>query len=357
MTDIGQLLRQTREAQELSLADVEEQTRIRQRYLNALESGDWDDMPNDVVARGFLRTYTRLLGLDEDEVLSQLEATQPPITTDAAITDEAVTEAVATPGYHPIELDLYENSIHRSQRTRRWFGLSLIPVIILAYLIYQFALPLLLDRSNGSVAAATPVATLPPEGTPPATPQIVIGETPTSPLPISSPTPDATTATAPESTSTSEPTPTTTATPARQLVLEMNVVLFSWVQISTDGEIVEEALLREPYQGRYVAYTQLELLTGNAAGVELTLNGEPLPPMGEPGEIVALIWTLEGDDIVVTTPTPEPEVTEPPPTPLEPGAGETATPSAEPPSAEPPSAEPPSAEPPSAEGEESPATE
>ncbi|MCP4165769.1 MAG: helix-turn-helix domain-containing protein [Chloroflexi bacterium] len=351
MTDIGQLLRQTREAQELSLADVEEQTRIRQRYLSALETGDWDDMPNDVVARGFLRTYTRFLGLDDDEVLSQLDAAQPPTTTDAATTDEAVTEAVATPGYHPIELDLYENSIQRSQRMRRWlgFGLSLIPVIILAYLIYQFALPLLLDRSDRSGAAATPVATLPPEGTPPATPQIVIVDAPASPLPTSSPTPDATTATTPESTSTPEssPTPTTTATPAQQLILDMNVVLFSWVQISTDGEIVEEALLREPYQGRYVAYTQLELLTGNAAGLELTLNGEPLPPLGEPGEIVALIWTLEGDDIVVTTPTPEPEVTEPPPTPLEPGAGETATATAETPPAEAPPAE----------GEESPTAE
>ena len=77
MMDLGQLLRQKREAQELSLADVEEQTRIRQRYLSALESDDWDDLPNEVVARGFLRTYASFLGLDPDELLAQVDSEQP----------------------------------------------------------------------------------------------------------------------------------------------------------------------------------------------------------------------------------------------------------------------------------------
>ena len=63
MMEVGQLLRQTREAQELSLADVEEQTRIRQSFLIALESGNWDDLPNEVVARGFLRNYAAVSGL------------------------------------------------------------------------------------------------------------------------------------------------------------------------------------------------------------------------------------------------------------------------------------------------------
>lgn len=51
MIEIGQLLRQARESKDLSLADVEAETRIRQRYLNALESGDWDELPNRVAAR------------------------------------------------------------------------------------------------------------------------------------------------------------------------------------------------------------------------------------------------------------------------------------------------------------------
>jgi cytoskeleton protein RodZ len=69
MSELGRLLAEARAAKELSLADVEAATRIRQKYLEALETGAYTALPRGAVARGFLRTYARFLGLDEADTL------------------------------------------------------------------------------------------------------------------------------------------------------------------------------------------------------------------------------------------------------------------------------------------------
>jgi Helix-turn-helix domain len=61
---IGSVLKQTRERQELDIKTVEERTKIRIKYLRALENEDWDVLPNPAYARAFLRAYADLLGLD-----------------------------------------------------------------------------------------------------------------------------------------------------------------------------------------------------------------------------------------------------------------------------------------------------
>ena len=65
---LGQRLREAREAKELSLADVEQATRIRLKYVEALEQGDYTSM-TPVQAQGFLRNYARFLGLDLELLL------------------------------------------------------------------------------------------------------------------------------------------------------------------------------------------------------------------------------------------------------------------------------------------------
>ena len=64
MSELGRLLYEARTAKQLSLADIEAVTRIRQRYLEALENGDYASLPRGTVARGFVRTYAAYLGLD-----------------------------------------------------------------------------------------------------------------------------------------------------------------------------------------------------------------------------------------------------------------------------------------------------
>ncbi|MBX3012848.1 MAG: helix-turn-helix domain-containing protein [Caldilineaceae bacterium] len=69
--DLGGLLRERREAMGASLAEVETATRIRQKYLAALEADEWNLLPGEVVGRGFLRNYATYLGLDPTEAVER----------------------------------------------------------------------------------------------------------------------------------------------------------------------------------------------------------------------------------------------------------------------------------------------
>lgn len=68
---VGNKLREARTRRKLRLADVEEATKIRGRYLQAIESDEWDQLPEDTYARAFIRTYGRFLGLDGDRLAEE----------------------------------------------------------------------------------------------------------------------------------------------------------------------------------------------------------------------------------------------------------------------------------------------
>lgn len=71
---IGPILRERREAMGVTLAEAEVATRIRQKYLSALESDEWDLVPGEVVGRGFLRNYATYLGLEPTEMIDRRRA-------------------------------------------------------------------------------------------------------------------------------------------------------------------------------------------------------------------------------------------------------------------------------------------
>ncbi|HEY7590609.1 MAG TPA: helix-turn-helix domain-containing protein [Candidatus Limnocylindrales bacterium] len=60
-----------RERKGVDLARAERDTKIRARYLDALEQGDWRALPGTVYTKGFLRNYALYLGLDPDEVIRE----------------------------------------------------------------------------------------------------------------------------------------------------------------------------------------------------------------------------------------------------------------------------------------------
>jgi cytoskeletal protein RodZ len=66
---LGEVLRAAREAKGVDLVRVERETKIRERYLSALESGDYRDLPGAVYTRGFLRNYGAYLGLDPEYLI------------------------------------------------------------------------------------------------------------------------------------------------------------------------------------------------------------------------------------------------------------------------------------------------
>lgn len=76
MQTLGQRLKAAREAQKLTLEKAFQATRIRVTYLRALEDDDLSVMPSPVQARGYLRNYAEYLGLNLDQLLEEVRASQ-----------------------------------------------------------------------------------------------------------------------------------------------------------------------------------------------------------------------------------------------------------------------------------------
>lgn len=68
---VGNKLREARKRRKLSLEQVEDATKIRGRYLQAIENDEWGLLPGDTYARAFVRTYGRFLGLDGDRLAEE----------------------------------------------------------------------------------------------------------------------------------------------------------------------------------------------------------------------------------------------------------------------------------------------
>jgi cytoskeleton protein RodZ len=68
---IGSILRQARERRQIELSDVEDATRIRARFLRAIEDEEWDALPGGFYTRGFIRTYASFLGLDGERLAEE----------------------------------------------------------------------------------------------------------------------------------------------------------------------------------------------------------------------------------------------------------------------------------------------
>jgi cytoskeleton protein RodZ len=69
--EIGATLREARVRKGLTLVQVEEDTKIRSKYLQALENEEFGDLPGEAYAKGFLRSYATYLGLDAQVILEE----------------------------------------------------------------------------------------------------------------------------------------------------------------------------------------------------------------------------------------------------------------------------------------------
>lgn len=68
---VGRTLRETRTRRKIDLADVEAATKIRGRYLRAIENEEWDLLPGETYARAFIRAYADHLGLDGERLAEE----------------------------------------------------------------------------------------------------------------------------------------------------------------------------------------------------------------------------------------------------------------------------------------------
>jgi cytoskeleton protein RodZ len=74
MPSIGETLREARMRQRLDIADVEARTKIRAKYLRALENEEFGMLPGPTFVKTFLRTYAEMLGLDPHVLVEEYRA-------------------------------------------------------------------------------------------------------------------------------------------------------------------------------------------------------------------------------------------------------------------------------------------
>lgn len=96
--DIGATLKDARRRIGMDVKEAEERTKIRARYLRALEAEDWEVLPAPAYVRGFLRTYGALLGLDGERLADEFRRRHEAPAAPAAPASEAVLRRRSRPG-------------------------------------------------------------------------------------------------------------------------------------------------------------------------------------------------------------------------------------------------------------------
>src|ERR1700761_1243788 len=71
MAEIGATLREARMRARIDISEVEVRTKIRAKYLRAMENEEWDMLPGPIYVKSFLRTYSDFLGLDSRMLIDE----------------------------------------------------------------------------------------------------------------------------------------------------------------------------------------------------------------------------------------------------------------------------------------------
>ena len=307
LEEIGSILKTQRKHLGFTIPNVEDQIFIPERYLIAIENGSLEELPSTVQGKGMVKNYAQFLGLDpEPLLLGYADVLQKRL----AKSREGIPDVKTS---SPLQV-----SIKRflASPTILWVG-----VVILIGSITLWAGTLIFG-AGGSSAEVT--ATIPgvsdillPTSTHSATPEapistlseIEVDITPTlegDKIPVDN----------------AEATPTPGITGNEKVQVQLIILQRTWVRVIVDNILAYEGRLLPGSVKLFGGELSIEVLTGNAAGVEVIYNQRDLGAMGLYGEVIDRVFTAEG----IATPTPTISAT---PTPSDtPEASITPTPTA-----------------------------
>jgi cytoskeletal protein RodZ len=269
MQELGDLLRKAREAKGVTLADAEDATRIRARYLEALEYGDEHTLPGRVYVEGFVRNYAAYLGLSPRQAMERYRAAHQEMGPEMPSLHASI-HAVPMPG--------------PGRWLRVLIALALVALLVAGGVYLGNLLPpVSLDLSGLNLPGASPQPTATPDAEP--APEEA---TPTPmPAPTSAPTP------APPETPTPAPTAAPTATRVSEIRVQVRLTDRAWLRVTLDGAVAFEGLLEAGENRTWLARDEAGILSGNAGGTEVTVDGVLRGPMGPPGQVVEMTWTRQ----------------------------------------------------------------
>ncbi len=300
MESVGEFFRQVRETKGLTIDEVASKTRIRSDFVKALEDGNFAKLPDQVFARGFVRSYARSLGLDEDDAIHRF--------------------AQSAGSFYDKQGErerLRQRQVEEDRRRR-----ANRKAVTIAIMIAVLTLIFLLSREQSSVVVRRAASDAPPVSkksqpikesqnlplrseaqTDKAPATAKLPEPP--PIPVNPPaekTPPIPAAPPPRAAESIPPPAMPSAglsegplaglsvdgpvNSDEPLVLDLEATELSWVVVQIDAGSPQEALLRPGQRAQWKAQDQFMVTLGNAGGVRAELNGKPQRPFGPSGKVV-----------------------------------------------------------------------
>jgi cytoskeleton protein RodZ len=299
---LGEQLVERREMLGFSLEEVERNIHVRQHYLEALEAGNLDGLPSPVQGRGMLQNYAKFLGLDVDTILLQYaDGLQAQL-----VERRANKPAQPETKPRPRRIGIPVSGIFPGE----WVLRAVLILAVLAFVVWGAT------RISSLQAAQTPAETVPPivealQSTPEidntAEPQLT--ETPnqgSSEL-VNQPANDNVQIPPTEEILAETPVPTISDAPIQ---LYVSILRRAWMRVTVDGEVEFEGRVIPGSAYSFSGEFEIELITGNGAGLQVFFNGTDLGVLGVYGEVVYKLFTPEG--VLLPTPTSTPVPTNTP---------------------------------------------
>jgi cytoskeleton protein RodZ len=272
MKRLGEFLRGERQARGISLQQIAADTRISLKMLQAIEEGDVEKLPAPVLIKGFLRAYAQRVGLDPEEVIIGYQD----------LIEEVGARQQANEQLH--------HRKHPKSSKKRFFALFLA-LGLLAGLAIMWSRGGYLYRQPKTPPEDKPLSSVEVSQQPAAADagsvlkDKQLSEEPTKPadqVEAAADTVDET-----ESSQSSVPKPPAESLPT-PFVVRVEALEKTWLHVIIDGSREREYLLQPGEQLTWMATADMEMLVGNAGGIRLFLNDNPLKPLGESGKVVRL---------------------------------------------------------------------
>lgn len=252
--NIGEQLRNARLAKGLTLQDAEEATKIRSKYLEALENEQFDALPGKVYVIAFIRNYARYLGLDDNDLVQQYKEYSALL---SGGVDEEETES---------NTQVRRRRVERKSKGKNWILAAAAAVLVIA---------LATNLTNND---STPNTDRQPN---------IVQQDENKETPEEQQDNNPADITEPDVNDDNEAT-----VEGVQLVLNVNDAP-CWMEINVDGQPAFSGIANpgevKTYQGEERIYIKL----GNAGAVDVEVNGENLGKLAGGGQVIEREFTAE----------------------------------------------------------------
>ncbi|WP_284397010.1 helix-turn-helix domain-containing protein [Dyella lipolytica] len=280
----GSRLRAVREARGLDLESCGHALRLPLRVLRQLENNEFDGIDYQVYLGGYIRKYARYLEIDEADIetaVARLRPSQPPLVATGGIShsrylfDRYATAAT----YVVLTLVIAVPTVWLGMRGTLTHDMSHLAPLDAAPVAQQDAPPPAVPAPSGSTASAPANATaLAQQAAPTAAPALATSVSHTSEQPLL-----ASMVPVPNLDGDATITPSSGNNPAAATIgngghsLTLNLANSSWVEVTgKDGSRLEYGLLPAGTVKTYRSDQSLEVRIGNAAGAQVSLDGQPM---------------------------------------------------------------------------------